>query len=76
VRDARFAVRYLEQAIDEIYVRMMAAEGDDFARLANALARLSAVLLNGHRIISILTGGLTPMDEALRELKSLDFSED
>ena len=76
VRKATFAIRHLENAIDEIYARMMEARGDEFARLANALSVATTALFNGHRTIRYLAGGTTPMEQALRELKGLDFSED
>ncbi len=75
-RKATFAVVYLENAIDEIYARMMAAQGDEFCRLANTLSLAVTALFNGHRTLSYLTGGMTPMEDALRELEALDFSED
>lgn len=76
VRNAAFAILHLEQAIDELSARLMAAEGDDFPRLANSLSLAVTALMNAHRTISFLTGGASPMEEALRELASLDFSED
>ena len=76
VRKATLAVLRLEQAIEEIYARMMEAEGDEFARLANTLSLAATALFNGHRTISFLTGGMAPVEEALRELEALDFSED
>ena len=76
VRKATFAIQHLEQAIDEIYTRMMAAQGEQFARLANTLSLATTALFNGHRTIGYLTGGITPMEEALRELQALDFAED
>jgi hypothetical protein len=76
VRNATFAIMHLENAIDEIYARMMQADGDDFTRLANTLTHAITALFNGHRTLSYLTGGATPMDDALKELKSLDFAED
>jgi hypothetical protein len=76
VRNAAFAILYLEQAIDEIHARLMQAEGDDFPRLANSLSLAVTALFNGHRAISFLTGGMSPMEDALNELKALNFSED
>ncbi len=76
VRKATFAVIYLEQAIDEIHARMMVARGDEFCRLANTLSLATTALFNGHRTLSYLTGGMTPMEDALRELRALDFHED
>ncbi len=75
-RKATFAVLYLEQAIDEIYARMMEAQGAEFCHLANTLSLATTALFNGHRTLSYLTGGMTPMEDALRELKALDFGED
>ncbi len=76
VRNAAFAILYLEQAIDEIHARLMRADGDEFPRLANSLSLAVTALFNGHRTISFLTGGMTPMEDALNELKALNFSED
>jgi len=76
VRKATFAIHYLENAIDEIYARMMQAKGLEFTRLANTLSLATTALFNGHRTLSYLTGGMTPMEEALRELRALDFKED
>ncbi len=76
VRNAAFAILYLEQAIDEIHARLMQAEGDDFPRLANSLSLAVTALFNGHRSISYLTGGMSPMEDALNELKALNFAED
>ncbi len=76
VRKAAFAIRHLEQAIDEISARLMAADGADFACLANSLSHAVTALMNAHRALSDLTGGASPMEEALRELAALDFSED
>src|SRR5512140_3618268 len=76
LRKPTFAIQYLEEAIDEIYVRMMKAQGDEFTRLANALSVATTALFNGHRTNSYLSGGMTPLEDALRELKALDFGED
>jgi hypothetical protein len=76
VRKATFAILHLEQAIEAIYKRMMKADRDEFTRLANTLSLATTALFNGHRTLSYLTGGMTPMEEALRELRALDFSED
>jgi hypothetical protein len=76
LRDVSFAILHLERVVDMIYARVLEAQGDEFTRLAGALARVTAVLLNGHRILSLLHSGAAPMEDALRELKSLDFSED
>ena len=76
VRKAIFAILHLEEAIDEIHRRMMQADDDRFTRLAHTLALATTALFNGHRTLAYLTGGMTPMEEALRELSALDFSED
>ena len=76
VRKATLAILHLEEVIDAIRARMMEAEGDDFVRLANSMSLAATALFNGHRTIRYLTGGMTPMELALRELKGLDFSED
>src|SRR5512135_3048653 len=76
LRKASFAIQYLENAIDQIYGRLMEAKGEEFTRLANALASATTALFNGHRTISYLTGGMTPLEDALRELRELNFGED
>ncbi len=76
LRDASFALRYLEQVIDSIYLRLQEAEGADYARLVNALARATVVLLNGHRILTAMEACLSPIDKAVEELMSLPFEED
>ncbi len=76
VRKAAFAIHHLEKAIDEISARLMRADDSDFARLTNALSHAVTALMNAHRVLSDLTGGASPMEEALRELAALDFSED
>ncbi len=76
VRKATLAILHLEQVIDAIRARMLEAEGDEFVRLANSLSLAATALFNGHRTVRYLTGGRTPMEQALRELKGLDFSED
>ncbi len=76
VRKAALAILHLEQVIDAIRTRMMEAEGDEFVRLANSMSLAASALFNGHRTIRYLTGGMTPMEAALRELKGLDFGED
>ncbi len=76
LQKASFAIPYLEDAIDEIYARLLQARGAEFTRLANALSRAATALFHAHRTLSALTGGATPMEEALRELEALDFHED
>ncbi len=76
LRDPTFAIRHLEQLIDSLYARLQASDGDDFARLANCLARAVTALFQCHRILRYLSSGTTPMEEALRELSALEFSED
>ncbi len=70
------AVRYLEEAIDEIFARMKEAEGEEFARLANTLSFAATALFNGHRTIAFLTGGVAPVEDAIKELEALKFDED
>jgi hypothetical protein len=71
------AIRYLEEVMDEIMRRMKEAEGsEEFTRLANALSLAATSLFNGHRTVAYLTGGASPVEEALRELQALDFNED
>src|SRR5512143_3591307 len=72
IRKATFAVTYLEDVIDRLYAQIMRAQGEELCRLANALCLATAALFNGHRTISYLTGGMTPMEDALRELRALD----
>ncbi len=76
VRDPSFAIAYLESAIDRIWEKMKRARGEEFARLANALSFASTALFNGHRTIAFLRGGISPVEEAMRELESLRFEED
>ena len=76
VRKATFAILHLERVIDAIQAKMKEADIDEFTRLANSLSLATTALFNGHRTLSFLTGGMTPMEEALKELKSLKFSED
>jgi hypothetical protein len=76
VRKPSFAITYLEDAIDEIHARMMEAEGEEFTRLANALSLATTSLFNGHRTMAYLMGGMAPVEDALRELRALDFGED
>lgn len=76
VRSATLAILHLQQVIDAIRARMMEAEGDEFVRLANSMSLAVTALFNGHRTIRYLTGGMTPMEKALQELKGLEFGED
>ncbi len=76
VEKVLFAIEKLTLLIEAIYQRLDAAEGMEFARLSNSLSQATTALFNGHRTLNDLTGGLSPMEEALKELKSLDFSED
>jgi hypothetical protein len=70
------AIRYLEVVMDEIYARMKGADSEEFTRLANALSLAAAAFFNGHRTVAFLTGGMTPLEDAVRELKTLDYTED
>jgi hypothetical protein len=70
------AIFYLEAVMDEIFARLKRAEGEEFTRLANALSLAATSLFNGHRTVAFLTGGMTPVEDALRELEVLDFGED
>ena len=76
VRKAAFAVTYLEDVIDRLYTQIMSAEGDELCRLSSTLCLATTALFNGHRTINFLTGGATPMEQALKELKALAFEED
>ncbi len=76
LRGPEAAIRYLEDVMDQIYARMRGAEGEEFTRLANALSLAATSLFAGHRTVAFLTGGVTPVEEALRELEALDFEED
>ena len=70
------AMRYLQEAIDVIFARMKRAEGAEFTQLANALSLAATSLFNGHRTMAFLTGGMTPVEDALKELTALGFEED
>ncbi len=76
LRDPSFAIEYLEDAILAIGERMRHAKGEEFTRLANSLALAATALFNGHRTIAFLTGGVSPVEEAIRELEALSFEED
>ncbi len=76
LRGPEAAIRYLEDVMDQIYARMKGAKGEEFTRLANALSLAATSLFAGHRTVAFLTGGVTPVEEALRELEALDFEED
>jgi hypothetical protein len=76
VRDPRRAIKYLEGVMDEIVRRMAWARDDDFTRLANSLSLATTALLNAHRTVAYLTGEMTPVEDALRELEALGFDED
>lgn len=71
-----FAMRYLEEAMEEIFARMEKARGQNFVRLANALSMAATSLFSGHRTMAYLSGGISPIEDAMKELQSLDFSED
>jgi hypothetical protein len=70
------AIRYLEQVMDELHSRMRRAKGDEYTRLSNSLALAATALFNGHRTVAYLLGGLNPVEDAIKELKALDFAED
>ncbi len=76
LRDPSFAIQCLEETIDEIRARMKKASGDEFTKLANALSFAITALFNGHRTLAYLSGGMTPIEDAMRELLTLDFAED
>jgi hypothetical protein len=76
LRSPSATIRYLEYVMDEIYARLKRAQGEDFTRLANALSLAATALFNGHRTVAFLTGGISPVDDALRELEALGFDED
>jgi hypothetical protein len=76
LRGPSFAIQYLEEAIDEIFNRMMGANGEEFARLANALSLATTALFNGHRTMAFLMGGMSPLEDAMKELEALNFEED
>ena len=75
-RNPEFAIRHLEDTIDEICRRMKEADGELFTRLANTLSLATTALFNGHRTMAYLNGGMSPIDDALKELMGLDFAED
>ena len=70
------AIHYLEVVMDELYARMKEADSEEFTRLANALSLAATALFNGHRTVAFLTGGVSPIEDAVKELKALDFQED
>jgi hypothetical protein len=76
LRGPSVAIQYLDEAIDEIFKRLMRARGEEFTRLANALSLATTALFNGHRTMAYLTGGMTPVEDAMKELEALDFGED
>jgi hypothetical protein len=77
LRDPAFAVRMLEQAIEETYRRMRKADDQDaFVKLANSLAMATTRLVNAHRILALLSSGHTSVEEALKELQRIGFEED
>jgi hypothetical protein len=77
LRDPAFAVRMLEQAIEETYRRMRKADDQDaFVKLANSLAMATTRLVNAHRILALLASGHTSVEEALKELQRIGFEED
>lgn len=77
LRKPQFAIQCLEEAIDWIHERMAhTADIDEFTRLTATLSLATTALFNGHRTLAYLTGGMTPVEDALRELKVLDFEED
>ena len=45
-------------------------------QLTFALVKNCNSIFNGYRTMAFLNGSLTPMDQALEELKTLDFNED
>jgi hypothetical protein len=76
-RDPSYALILLEDAIDAIYKRFTKTRDDDtFARLANSLSLATSSLFSGHRTNAFISGKFTPVDEAIRELVTLDFDED
>ena len=76
LRGPERTIRYLEEMIDEVFARVKRAEGEEFTRLANTLSLAATSLFNGHRTVAYLTGGMTPVEDALKELGVLDFEED
>jgi hypothetical protein len=70
------AIRYLEDVMDVTYARLKRADGEEFTRLANTLSLAATSLFNGHRTVAYLMGGVTPVEDALKELAALGFAED
>jgi hypothetical protein len=75
-RGLEAAIRYLQDVMDVTYARLKRADGEEFARLANTLSLAATALFNGYRTVAYLTGGIAPVDEALKELQALGFEED
>ena len=76
LRSPAFAIQYIEDAIEDIFARMKRAKGEEFTRLANSLSFAVTALMNGHRTIAFLTGGVSPVEDAIKELEALNFDED
>jgi len=77
LRPPSFAMLLLEDVIDETYRRIQQAADDDaFVRLANSLAMATTRLVNGHRLLAVLSGEVTPLQAALKGLAELKFDED
>lgn len=76
-RSPAFAIAYLEDALDRIHTRLLAAsDADELMRLARALSVCATALFHAHRISAMLSGGSGPLDDALKELGQLEFDED
>lgn len=76
LRNPSIAIQHLEDVIEAIAARLERAQGEEFTRLANSLSLATTALFNGHRTIAFLTGGVTPVEEAVKELEALRFDED
>ena len=76
-REPAFAIAYLEDALDRVHERLLAAsDADELMRLSRALSVCTTALFNAHRIAHLLSGGAGVMEEALKALGELEFDED
>ena len=67
----------LEDTLDAIIERLKGADDDKaFAALANSMSMASTAIFTGHRTITFMSGKIVPVEQALDELKALDFDDD
>jgi len=77
LRDPMLTLSLLEGVIEETYRRIgVEKDVDTYVKLANSLGMGVTRLLNGHRLLAILTGQFDSLDAALKELGALDFDND